>query len=116
VEFGKHWVLVTMSDHYAQMIKSYGKHAWELLGNLNLMHTHIRSTFLHYKPPHFELEPLDEHTAQFHYQSVRKGMTPFVSGLLAGIAELYGENIEVLNVEHLPVEEGEHTVFTLRRS
>lgn len=116
VEFGRHWVLITMTDHYDQMIRSYGKNARDLLGNLNMMHTHIRTTFLHYKPPHFDLEAVNDNTTRFHYRSVRAGLTPFVSGLLKGIAELYAEDIDVLNIEHLPVEEGEHTVFTLRWS
>lgn len=115
-EFGKHWVLVTLADQYDQMLKSYGKNALDLLGNLNLMHTHIRSTFLHYKPPHFEVEAVSDEIIRFHYQSVRQGMTPFVTGLLHGIGELYGEQIDILSLEHMPVEAGEHAVFTLRRS
>lgn len=115
-EFGKHWVLVTMTDHYEQMLKSYGKNAWDLLANLNLMHTHIRSTFLHYKHPYFELVKENERDAKLHCRSVRVGLTPFVSGLIEGIATYYGETIEVLKIEHSPVDEGEHTIFSLRRS
>ena len=50
-DFGRFWILVTASEHYGDMMRSYGQDTFSLLGKMDEMHERISSTFSGYKPP-----------------------------------------------------------------
>lgn len=108
--FGEYWVLETAARSYAVLLDSAGGNMLEFLGNLNALHDRITSTFLDYVPPEFFVEENDRgHT--IHYKSTRKGLTPFVVGLLKGLAIRFDSKLTILEQTDVPVEPGTHTIF-----
>ena len=114
-DFGRFWVLVTASEHYGDMMRSYGKDCFALLIRLNEMHERISSTFSGYKPPHFTVEMLDERRCRLHYRSVREGLSPFVVGLVHGLGEFYGEEVDIALESTANEDGGEYSIFTVVR-
>lgn len=108
--FGEYWVLETASKSYGVLLDAAGGDMIEFLGNMNGLHDRITSTFLNYVPPEFHVQEQD-HGYEIHYVSKRKGLTPFVVGLLKGLAIRFGHRLSILDQRELDAEPGTHTVF-----
>ena len=108
--FGEYWVLETASKSYGALLDAAGGDMIEFLGNMNGLHDRITSTFLNYVPPEFYIQERDP-GYEIHYLSKRKGLTPFVVGLLKGLATRFDQHLNILNQLELDVEPGTHTVF-----
>lgn len=111
--FGRYWMLHSTPRSYAALVEVTGKDMFEFLENLNSLHDRITTTFIDYQPPKFRLEREADNRSRLHYVSTRKGLTPFVAGLLTGIAEHFGVTAEVDKTESVPVENGEYTIFSI---
>jgi guanylate cyclase soluble subunit beta len=112
--FGEYWVLETASKTYPELMDASGSSLQEFLANLNGLHDRITGTFLNYVPPEFHIEELGESKHRIHYISQRRGLTPFVVGLLHGLAQRFGTDLEITEQQSMPVEAGEHTVFEVK--
>lgn len=112
--FGEYWVLETAAKSYGPLMEASGSTMVEFLQNLNGLHDRITSTFLNYTPPEFQVEKLDDNRHRIHYVSHREGLSPFVVGLLQGLAKRFGNEFEILDRRAEPVDAGEHTVFEVR--
>ncbi len=112
-QLGKHFILVTATEHYGDMIKSYGANPFEMLENVNMLHSQIRTTFLDYKPPSFEVEK-QATGIKLHYKSSRTGLSDFVTGILEGLATLYNQKIVITTVSHIDSDHGDYVVFDLQ--
>ena len=113
-EFGQFWVLDTAAKHYREMIDGFGHSIWTLLENLDHMHDRMTSTFHGYDPPSFFLENTTHNTHLLHYRSSRQGLTPFVIGLLKGLAIHFKTPIDISIEQETLSPEGQHTVFRIR--
>lgn len=111
--FGRYWLLCSAPRTYESLLDVTGQAVFEFLENLDALHDRITTTFIDYRPPTFRVERQNENRAQVHYISTRQGLSPFVAGLLAGIGERFGVGLEILDTEKVPVDTGEHTVFTI---
>ncbi|EAQ96636.1 heme NO-binding domain-containing protein [Congregibacter litoralis] len=113
--FGKHWVDAIAIKHYASLMDATGIDTVGFLHNLNSLHDRIASTFLDYVPPEFRVEDSDKDAGKHfvHYYSERKGLTSFVTGLLGGLAEHFGDKLEIVAVSIDDDGEGTHSVFEL---
>ncbi len=112
--FGKFWVLDTATKHYGeQMLSGYGDSMWDLLENLDHMHDRMASTFQGYDPPSFELEEAGDGSSLLHYRSSRQGLTPFVEGLIDGMAEHFDAKVRREVVSSEIENGGDHVVFRL---
>jgi len=114
-DFGRFWVLVTASEHYSDMMKSYGQDTFSLLSRMNEMHERISSTFSGYKPPFFTVDSLNEQHCLLHYRSVRTGLSPFVVGLVQGLGEFYNESVTIALDKTENENGGEYSVFSVTR-
>jgi guanylate cyclase soluble subunit beta len=114
-DFGRFWILVTASEHYGDMLRSYGQDTFSLLGKMDEMHERISSTFSGYKPPYFTVEVLDEHHYLLHYRSIRAGLSPFVIGLVLGLGEFYSEPVSIALDKTENADGGEYSVFSVTR-
>ena len=108
--FGEYWVLETATKSYGILLDAAGGDMMEFLGNMNALHDRITSTFLNYVPPEFYVEEKDG-GHQIHYLSKRKGLTPFVVGLLKGLAIRFEHTLKILDQWDVDVEQGTHTIF-----
>lgn len=111
--FGEYWVLETATKTYPTLMDASGTTMLEFLGNLNALHDRITGTFLNYVPPEFRIESLGGDRHVIHYISQREGLSPFVVGLLQGLAKRFGAELEILEQRSVPVETGEHTAFAV---
>lgn len=109
--FGEWWVLETAAKSYGPLLDAAGRDLVQFLRSLNSLHDHITGTFVNYVPPHFRVESLEEGRHRIDYISTRQGLTPFVVGLLKGLAKRFDSELEFHSQEALPVTSGEHTVF-----
>lgn len=109
--YGEYWVLETATKTYGSLMEAAGNNLVEFLGNMNALHDRITGTFVNYVPPRFQVESLGENRHRIHYISKRQGLTPFVVGLLKGLAARFDTDLEILSQESMPVSSGEHTVF-----
>ncbi len=78
---------------------------------MNALHDRITGTFLDYIPPNFQVESLQGSRHRIHYISQREGLTPFVVGLLKGLAMRFDTSLSFHSIEQQKVEKGTHTVF-----
>ena len=109
--FGEWWVLETASINYGSLLDAGGNNLVEFLSNLNALHDRITGTFINYVPPEFRVESLEGGRHRIDYISERQGLTPFVVGLLKGLAKRFDSGLEFHSQTSLPVTSGEHTVF-----
>ena len=109
--FGEYWVLETASKAYGPLMDASGDDMVEFLNNMNALHDRITGTFLNYVPPEFRVESLEGERHRIHYVSQREGLTPFVVGLLKGLAIRFDSALEIHAVDAREVEHGAHTVF-----
>jgi len=109
--FGEYWVLETATKSYGPLMDATGTDLIGFLRNLNALHDRITGTFLNYVPPEFRVEALENGHHKIHYISQRESLTPFVVGLLNGLAIRFNTTVEILSVEPQTVSNGTHTVF-----
>ena len=113
-KFGFHFITRTAYVHYAAVMDTHGRSLWELLANLNHMHDRMTSSFPAYRPPTFTLLPLDTGDYELIYISDRQGLTPFVEGLLDGLAFQFQTMVSVSIIEDTTNGSGQTTRFLLK--
>ncbi len=109
--FGEYWVLETAVKAYGPLMDATGTDLVGFLHNLNALHDRITGTFLNYVPPEFRVESLEDGRHRIHYISTREGLTPFVVGLLKGLALHFDTDIDLHSVDPQQVTSGTHTIF-----
>ena len=97
--FGRHWILHTAQEGYAELLQSTGKTLPEFLENLPNFHTRIGMIFPDLDPPEFQVTEFRDDSLHLHYRSHRQGLTHFVFGLLEGLATLYDTRISTRLIE-----------------
>ena len=105
VGFGRYWVIYTGLHGYGDLMKSSGNSFEEFVANLDQLHTRVGLAFNDLKPPSFRIKREDVGTLLVTYTSERPGLVPLVEGLFHGLAERFGQSIEI---EHLGPGHGEH--------
>jgi len=109
--FGKHWVLHTATESYDNVMSATGSGFIEFLENVNSLHDRITTTFVDYRPPWFDVNRISDNEIELHYQSGREGLSPFVRGIIDGLAVRFDSEVTVTDTKSIEVDEGEHTVF-----
>ena len=112
--FGVHWVENTVARQYDTLMRAAGSDMLGFLGNLNGLHDRISSTFLDYRPPSFEIGDTSNNPVDILYVSERTGLTPFVEGLLRGLAVRFEQSMEIVEILPQEVAEGGKTLFRVR--
>lgn len=113
-QFGVFFIEENSANHYGYLLGAYGRSTFELLENVNLLNSSISSTYTKFTPPHFELKKHSPELAELTYFSKRTGLTPFVRGLVIGMAEMFQETGEIVEETPLVAEEGETSRFLLK--
>lgn len=109
--FGEHWVLNTARKGYGPMLDAAGKTMDEFLGNLPRFHDRVALLYPKLVPPRFEVTDRTARSLRLHYISRRPGLTPFVSGLLSGIARMYGIESRATLVQSRETTGGDTDIF-----
>ena len=95
-EFGRFWIPFARESAYGPMLRQ-AKTLLGCLERLDQMHSQIGRAMPHLKPPSFAVEH-DAAGVTVRYFSERQGLTPFVLGLLHGLADLFSESVEIRHV------------------
>lgn len=83
--FGSFWVRYTETSTYASLMRMNGDDLHEFLTNLDRMHTAIQMSMPDARMPSFYVRSADANGIELIYQSDRRGLEPFVVGLLEGL-------------------------------
>ena len=97
--FGQFWIVYAERQPWGKVMHSMGKSVRELLPALNALHARIALAFPGVDMPQFRTEDDGSGGLQVHYFSSRPGLGPCVHGALEGIGAMYGEVIEVTQLE-----------------
>jgi Haem-NO-binding len=98
-EIGRYWVIFAARSSFGSLIAFGGAHFEEFLRNLDSIHSKIKASLPKLAPPSFSVDARPDGTVRVHYRSSRAGLFPFVEGLFAGLAEHFGQPIEILDFE-----------------
>jgi hypothetical protein len=71
------------------------------LVNLPNFHKRIVLMFPHLRPPEFECTDVKAVSLRLHYHSHRRGLAPFVTGLLEGLGEMFRPPVTVKHEQSL---------------
>lgn len=112
-QYGRFWVDGVARLQYSQIMEATGRGFIEFMNNLDGMHKGISGSFLGYSPPSFSLLECDNGNHQLTYRSMRCGMTPFVSGLLQGLADYFDTDVDVKSIETIQSDAGERSIFLI---
>ena len=94
-QFGRHWILFTAKEGYRDLLEASGSTFREFIENLDAMHSRVASAMPDLAPPSFECIEVDDSHLEIRYFSDRPGLAPMVMGLLDGLGEKFGIDIEV---------------------
>lgn len=108
--FGRYWATVTAPEAYGVLMDATGSDLVGFLENINALHDRITSTFVGYIPPHFIVKK-GENGISLKYESKREGLTPFVVGILYGLAESFQQELTQITVEPCEVDSGETSLI-----
>jgi hypothetical protein len=111
-EFGRHWILCTAREGYADLLDACGSTLPEFLANLPSFHTRVAMIFPKLAPPVFECTDRTEHSVRLHYHTHRAGLRSFVEGLLDGLGARFQTKLTV-TLERSRDEGHDHDVFLL---
>ena len=108
--FGEHWVLHTARDAYGGLMQAAGKSLPEFLSNLPNFHSRVAMIFPKLQPPRFQCTDVTDHSLKLHYRTHRRGLAPFVVGLMQGLGKMFVTPVAVRLVESRD-DGADHDVF-----
>lgn len=111
--FGCYWVGYSKTTTVGKLLRFGGQELADRLDSLNEMHSRIKISMPHLKPPHFEFEEHEDGSSQLHYSSDREGLEPMVVGLVQGLAKEAGVEVEITQLPE-PAYHGVRASFSLR--
>ncbi len=94
-EFGRYWLKFAEKTTYGSVLSMAGDDLETFLGNLDRMHSSIRSTMSRAVMPSFALRRAPNGDLMVEYRSDRAGLEPFVKGLLYSVLERFGQIGEI---------------------
>lgn len=97
--FGRFWIRFAMESPYAFLLGEAGSNLHELIPALDGLHTRLGLTFPELDPPSFGVVEETPQRIVLRYESHRPGLTPFVIGLVQGLADLVGQRAAVALLE-----------------
>jgi hypothetical protein len=109
-QLGRWWVLQTAQQGYGHLMKAAGRTLADFLVNLPNFHTRIEMMYPGLRPPEFECTDILPGSLKLHYRSHRKGLAPFVTGMLQGLGEMFATAVQI-SAEEVDQGGGAHHVF-----
>lgn len=97
--FGEWWILHTGKNHYGYLLESGGQNFKTFIQNLPSFHNRVMMMYPKLTPPEFKISEVEESSLNLHYHSKRKGLTPFVYGLMSGLGKFFGTHVETKHVK-----------------
>jgi len=109
--FGRYWIKFASEGAYAPALDMAGDDLETFLSNLDRMHASIKSTMPDAVLPSFSVSKAADGQINVTYRSPRKGLEPFVTGLLQGLLARFNETGTISNAPA-----GDAVVFHIKRA
>lgn len=110
--FGRFWPHFASETPIGKLIHFGGDNLVDVLDNLDDLHTRVNMSMPDLRPPSFDLEQVDDGRYILHYFTDREGLAPMVIGLVRGLAEQFGQKIEIEPAD-CRTKGAEHDTFNL---
>lgn len=111
--FGEHWITYTASEGYGGLLAANGATLPEFLAELPNFHARVAMIFPALQPPRFACSDVADASLRLHYWTKRRGLAPFVVGLVRGLGRRFSTEVEVRLVESRDAG-ADHDVFDVR--
>ncbi len=96
--FGIYWIKFAYSGDYKSVMNLAGNDLFSFLGNLNRMHDSVQVSIPGARLPTFIADNSSSKSIDITYASERRGLEPFVEGLLTGLLKHFGHEGEIHRV------------------
>ena len=110
--FGVYWAVDVAPKGYGEYFKAFGNDFKSFVSGLDEMHVRISKMLPSLQPPSFDIEELGENHFKIHYKSPREGLAPLAIGTLKGIAQHFGGEADIKQLEYKGTDD--HDVFEVR--
>lgn len=109
--FGEYWTMYTVEKGYGHLMNAAGENVFDVLQNLDDMHTRLEMLYPNMRIPRFELVRESDTVGLLRYDSDRDGLAPMVIGLVKGLGKRFQTPVVV---ERLDRREDGATTDTFR--
>jgi len=96
---GRHWVLFTGSSGWGHLFDIAGDDLRSFIAGLDALHMRLQTVMTEIRAPSFDVEVIGDHELEVLYRSDREHLAPMVAGLLEGMAELFEESWDIVQIE-----------------
>lgn len=93
--FGRSWVEYTAQEGYGDLVRLAGSSTAEVLKNVDVLHSRVSLQYPELRAPSFQVTNHEGETLRLLYSSDRDGLSAMVVGLVEGLGQLFGEEVEV---------------------
>jgi hypothetical protein len=107
--FGVYWATDVAPKGYGEYFNAFGDDFESFVAE---MHVRITKMLPSLVPPAFSIEELGEDHFKIHYVSQRDGLAPLAVGMLKGIAQHFGGEADITQIEYKGTDD--HDVFEVR--
>ena len=109
--FGVYWATDVAPKGYGEYFAAFGNDFESFVQGLDEMHVRIAKLLPNLVPPSFKIERVGDHF-EVHYMSQREGLAPLAIGVLKGLAQHFGGEADVTQIEYKGTDD--HDVFEVR--
>ena len=110
--FGVYWATDVAPKGYGEYFNAFGDDFESFVSGLDEMHVRISEMLPSLSPPSFDIEKLGENHFKIHYKSPREGLAPLAIGTLKGIAQHFGGEADIKQIEYKGTDD--HDVFDVQ--
>ncbi len=110
--FGVYWATDVAPKSYGEYFNAFGNDFQSFVSGLDEMHVRISEMLPSLSPPSFEIEELGENHFKIHYKSPREGLAPLAIGTLKGIAQHFGGEADIIQIEYKGTDD--HDIFDVQ--
>ena len=92
---GKFWIDFVKRNGFESLLAANGNCLVDFLRNLDSFHSRLAANYPEYVSPEFHFRQHDDGVVDLGYFSKRPGFAPMVEGMIRGLANHFGEKIEM---------------------
>lgn len=101
-QFGAYWVVYAGRGYFSPFLDFTGRDLITFLSNLDLMHKGIHDVMPQSKMPSFKVKSERPGNIVVEYRSTRRGLTPFVEGLMEGLLARFNLDGKIIILSETP--------------
>ena len=94
---GNHFIKYVSEQGYQKMLKNLGANLHDFLANIDFLHEHLQNVFIGADFPSFRVSHSTEGSMTLHYNSHRKGLGPFVRGMVTTASNNFFKTEVIVN-------------------